>query len=448
VLILPVQRFLISSAWRAEALREFFQFLALQERRGVPLAESLDHLQAPRSKKSLLRAFRWTFFLSIGGIVGLSVLIVALAFYPFSGESIDFLAFLYTPLLTILFVWFLLSFFLDVFLTTEDYCQELAARLFPAVSKGTPLSEAMRCAGGWFPTLAVDLVAAGEETNQVAETLKDLANYLKADQTVPCSEWALVFYPFPTVVVALNLFGGIMIFIMPKFVAIFTELGMEIPWATRWVIDHSFLGLWGASGATLFFLLTVVYSNCRFVGGRSSQSWLTRLPVIRLFAPPLVWILSLFPRLPLVRQWVQPLVLSQFLLVLGRFLRVHAPMPDALQRAGDLVQGTGFDRLGQRAARGVQQGLSLSQALEAESAIPAGICQMVRLAERNETLPERCLDLAQTLREKWFFRTQRLIRILEPLILLAVGLLVGIIALALYLPLFNLSSAMSQKIFE
>ncbi len=452
MLISPVQRFLMSGSWRAEALREFFQFLALQERRGVPLAESLDQLRANRPKKSLLSIFRWIYVTSAYGIIGLTALIILLTvgsiFSPSLGEWIEFLVFLYSPLVTLFLTWLMASCFLDVFLTTEDYCQELAARLFPAVSKGATLSEAMRRAGGWFPALAVDLVAAGEESNQVAETLKDLANYLKADQTAPCSEWALVFYPLPTVLMALVLLSGIMIFIMPKFVAIFMEMGMEIPWATRWAINHSFSGLVWVIGLTVFLLLTVAYSSCRFVGGRSIPSWMTRLPVVRLFVQPLVWSVSLLPRLPLVRQWVRPLVLSQFLLVLGRFLRVHAPMPDALQRAGDLVQGTGFDRLSQRAARGVEQGLSLSQALEAESAIPAGICQMVRLAEHNETLPERCLDLAQTLREKWFFRTQRLIRILEPLTLLAVGLLVGVMALALYLPLFTISAVLSQKIFE
>jgi type II secretory pathway component PulF len=172
----------------------------------------------------------------------------------------------------------------------------------------------------------------------------------------------------------------------------------------------------------------MAYGNCRFVERRGLS--------------------ALIARLPLLRQWVRPLVLSQFLLVLGRFLRVRAPMPEALKRAGGMGQGSILHDLGQRAARGVQQGLSLSQALEGEALMPEGLCQMIRLAENNETLPQRCLDLAQNLRERWFFRAQRLVRIVEPLALLGVGLLVAAIAAAFYLPLFNLSVAMTQKMFE
>ncbi|HNY28234.1 MAG TPA: type II secretion system F family protein [Candidatus Sumerlaeota bacterium] len=434
MLILPLQRFLMSGAWRAEALREFFQFLALQERRGVPLAESLDHLQARRSKKVLLASLRWAIQLSLIGMVILTLLLAAIGIgnafdsFLFPKDLEEILSLFYLPLVGVFTLCFLESSFLDLILTTEDYGQELAARLFVHVSKGVPLSQAMRRARGWFPWPAADLVAAGEETGQMAETLDDLANYLKADQTVPYTEWALVFYPFPTVVLALSLLSGILVFIMPKFVAIFTEMGMEMPGPTAWVINHRFEGFGAVLGGSFLFMSLVALTNSRFVDRYGISALLSRLPFLNL--------------------WVRPLILSQFLLVLGRFLRVHLPLPDALQKAGELVQGSSFSRVAERAGRRVQQGLTLSKALETESSVPAGIRQMVRLAEHNETLPERCLELAQSLREKWFFRTQRLTRIVEPLSLLLVGLLVGAMALALYLPLFNMTTAMSNRLFQ
>ncbi len=442
MLIWPVQRFVMSGTWRSEALREFFLFLALQERRRVPLVESLDRLRARRSKKTFLCLLKWSILFGLAGLacLGLSIVFLALCrtslgeallpgfYFISSPDTIKKLTFCFFPCLAILSLGVLTSCFLDVILSPEDYCQELAARLYPAVSHGQPLSEAMRLARGWFPVLAADLVAAGEETGQLAESLDDLAAYLKSDQTTPFSEWTLVLYPFPTVVVALFLLAFLMAFVMPKTVAIFSETGIPLPAWTAWVLNHVQAGFWGILGVAFVCLAAMAYGNCRFVERRGLS--------------------ALIARLPLLRQWVRPLVLSQFLLVLGRFLRVRAPMPEALKRAGGMGQGSILHDLGQRAARGVQQGLSLSQALEGEALMPEGLCQMIRLAENNETLPQRCLDLAQNLRERWFFRAQRLVRIVEPLALLGVGLLVAAIAAAFYLPLFNLSVAMTQKMFE
>jgi hypothetical protein len=76
VLIWPVQRFVMSGTWRSEALREFFLFLALQERRRVPLVESLDRLRARRSKKEFLCLLKWSILLGLAGLACLGLSIV------------------------------------------------------------------------------------------------------------------------------------------------------------------------------------------------------------------------------------------------------------------------------------------------------------------------------------------------------------------------------------
>jgi hypothetical protein len=152
VLIWPVQRFVMSGTWRSEALREFFLFLALQERRRVPLVESLDRLRARRSKKTFLCLLKWSILFGLAGLacLGLSIVFLALCrtslgeallpgfYFISSPDTIKKLTFCFFPCLAILSLGVLTSCFLDVILSPRTTARSWRRVFIPPFRTGSP----------------------------------------------------------------------------------------------------------------------------------------------------------------------------------------------------------------------------------------------------------------------------------------------------------------------
>jgi type II secretory pathway component PulF len=396
---------------RGVLMSEFFDILALSEERGFSIVETLEAIEKQALEPGRLR---WLAFVAGPGVV----LVLLGLFLTASGmeEAGEFCWALGGVLLG--------CFFLIAICVgrtfTDDYAGILARLLRASIVQGNTLGEAMQKHRAWFHPHEILMAQVGERVGRLDLTLSRLSRFARFSP-LRHALWYFLAYFALIVTVSGSILGFFFVFIMPRITEILTSLGAPLPpWtrgvlsASHWFVHHGYLGLCLAFGLLLFFLVL----GSGFLGTGQPFSILARIPLL--------------DRLLLKR------ALARFFFTLGCLLQARVPLPGIMTFAGASSGHWRLGRLSDRVGERIGQGKSLSQSLESESAVPARLRRILRLAEQNETVPERCLEIAQWLQEEAEHRVLRIVAVLEPVSVLVWGALVGCVVAAIYLPLFFL----------
>lgn len=290
------------------------------------------------------------------------------------------------------------------------------------VLEGLPLSAAMAEHPGLFPLMYQQSVAAAEQAGQLDRVMRRLADH--AEQQLALARGLLValVYPLLLALIALSVVWGLLAFVVPRVVGVFEQARQELPWMTRSLLEAS--RLFSEFGGLL--LLTIGAFGTALVLA-------LRTPAVRGRIDRAVLRLPLFGRL------LQARAAALFARTLAILVSSAVPAVEALRAAAGVSVNRAVRADLLAAAERVREGASISAALEPIDWLPSVTLRLIRGGERAGEVGEM-LEHAAALQEAELADAgQVLLAVLQPLLILMVGLVVLYIVLAILLPIMNLS---------
>lgn len=300
----------------------------------------------------------------------------------------------------------------------QDICQR--------VEDGASLSDAMEEHPGVFDQTFRAIIAAGESTGSTADAFDRLATITKAQQEIRIRVIGSLIYPIILIMLAVGVVGILMFYVLPKFDDLYKTLGTDLPWITTAMIDVSDWILGNQIAMAVLFVGTITALG---VG------W--RLPATR---TTLDWLLI---RLPLISKVIQRIILAKIFRVWGTLVRSNVPLLDGLRLSQATTTHSGFRAMMDDVIAAVADGNPVGESLSRHSLVPATMASAISTGEQSGRLADSLLFLADYLDDENAETIGTLTRLVEPLILVIMGVVVGAIAIALFLPLFDLTAAVS-----
>jgi type IV pilus assembly protein PilC len=288
--------------------------------------------------------------------------------------------------------------------------------LINRVTEGYSLSES---ALGFLPPLAIGSLRAAERAGNLEETLENLSKYF--ENQADFEEKVIGAFIYPTFVLGLSflIVFALIFFVLPTMKGLFADLGGELPLITNAILSlGDYLSWW------CFFLAGLLG-----VGG-----WLL------LRQKDSEKIEQIVLRIPFFGKLIRQEVIIHGFGTLGTLLNGGTPMLEALIIAADTSRSVVFKKIIWKTRKGVENGEKLSEELGKFSFFPEETMQMLKVGENSGRLGQMLLDIANFLAKEREISLKRFTTLLEPAMTLAVGLVVGLIVLAIFLPVINMIS--------
>ncbi len=300
----------------------------------------------------------------------------------------------------------------------------IAAGLARAIGAGRQLSEAMRHYPRQFDPMFRQLIAVGEASGQLVPLLARLAEDRERGAVQRARVRGALAYPLAVLGFALLITVALLAWVVPTFAQVFEGFGATLPAPTRLVLALS-------DGLMVFGPPAALGS---FAAGAGVALLLRRSAEARHQAGHLAL------RLPLAGPLLRTLAAARWSRTLGTLLRAGTPLADAFD---SLAQATGnpvFDRATGEIATRLLHGERLAAAMRAVGCFPAEVVQPIAVAEESGTLDAMLADIASLCERQVDERIGALTSLCEPLVVIVLGVLVGALVVAMYLPIVQLGN--------
>ena len=302
--------------------------------------------------------------------------------------------------------------------------RRVIADIRDTVRGGAPLSQALERQHGLFSRLYVNMVRAGEAGGSLHETLQRLADYLERSQELKGRVINAMIYPAILLVVV----GGALLFLLgyvvPQFAQMYESLDVTLPWFTRAVLE---IGLRVRQGWIVFIVVPAL-----------ALLWMERKRRDAAFRLAFdAWLL----KRPVVGPLVARLETARLSRTLGTLLRNGVPLLAGLGIARNVLGNRALAGDVAEAAEAVKNGAGLSGALSRNGRFPRLALQMIQVGEESGTLESMLLRTADTFDVETARSIDRMLAALVPVITLLLASVVGVVIIAVLVPLYDLTNA-------
>jgi type II secretory pathway component PulF len=291
------------------------------------------------------------------------------------------------------------------------------------VMSGMAVSAALRNQGDVFGEAYVASIAAGEASGRLPEVLGRLAAMARAEVRLQSTRRALLAYPIVLVVVSVLVILGLMFFVLPEFANVFDQFGMPLPVITRILLGISFQLRWR------WWLWAVVAAAAVLGFG----VW-RRSPAGRGF-----WDQMMLDAV-LIRDVTRSVLTGRSFRLLGIMLESGVPLVEALRLTRSSIQNSRFRALFGRLEEEVLSGRPLAEALATAPFVPGGASEMIATAERTGTMAMVTQIVGEFYEEEGETRLRELATMIEPIIIVVMGIVVACVVLSVMLPMFDFAS--------
>ena len=292
------------------------------------------------------------------------------------------------------------------------------------VEAGASLSKALKSSSPLFDNFYCDLVATGEETGYLGQVFVRLAMYREKSEAMRKKVIKAMIYPSMVMLTAISVTILMLVFVIPQFAAIFGSFGAELPWFTRQVLKASdFLINYGGYLAVGLLLALVLYRYSY------KRSYSFRLRMARL---------SL--RLPIIGNVVLKATIARFARTLATTFSAGIPLLTGLQSAGKTAGNLHIEEAIMEAHTSAAAGMPLYLSLRQCNVFPELMLQMTMIGEESGSLDDMLNKMASLYENDVDNIVDNLGQILEPLIIIVLGVLIGGLLVAMYMPIFTLMS--------
>jgi type IV pilus assembly protein PilC len=294
------------------------------------------------------------------------------------------------------------------------------------VQQGSPLSEAMAKHTECFDELYVSMIEAGETGGVLDEVLLRLSKLLEDMARLKNQIKSAMTYPVAVGILAIIVFFGMTIFLIPVFAKIFTDLKVPLPALTQFMLFLS-----GVMRSWLILIPIVTIAATVFLLRRYYKTPMGRLQID--------WF---FLKMPLFGDLNEKSAVARFCRVFGTLMRSGVPILSSLDIVCNTVGNQVIANTIAGAKEEIQQGGMMSLALQKANVFPALAIQMISIGEETGELDAMMMKVADFYEDEVEQAVKALTSIIEPLMMVAVAGMVGIILLSMYLPMFKIFDAL------
>ncbi|MSR66739.1 MAG: type II secretion system F family protein [Pedosphaera sp.] len=314
----------------------------------------------------------------------------------------------------------------------NPYLKKIVAGVTESIEGGSTFSEALYKFPKVFDKLYINMVKAGELGGVLEVTLNRLSEFMEKAQQIKGKVKAAMFYPVAVIIVATVIVGVLMVVVIPKFEQVFVDMlgeGEKLPDFTRLVLgisraikDNIFLTI----GAVVGLFVTFKLITNKTVWGRYAWDKFTLI-------------------MPALGPVVSKVAISRFSRTLGTLVASGVPILQALnivkETAGNMVVTRAIDAV----YAAVKEGETITKPLEGSGIFPPMVVSMVDVGEQTGALPEMLIRIANVYDEEVDNAVSAMTALLEPIMIVFLGVIVGSIVIAMFLPLIVMMDKLGKN---
>ncbi|WP_394247636.1 type II secretion system F family protein [Vibrio profundi] len=304
--------------------------------------------------------------------------------------------------------------------------KSILSHISKGVEAGTPLSKAMRTASHHFDDLYTDLVASGEQSGHLAQVFERLATYREKSEQLKAKVIKALIYPCMVVLVALAVSYLMLTIVIPEFENMFSGFGADLPWFTQqvlllshWIQNYSFYAV---------MIVIVLVLLFKFA---SARSYTLRLSTSRVGL-----------KFPVLGAVVSKASIAKFSRTLATSFSSGIPILTSLQTTAKTAGNIHYQAAIIDVHKETAAGMPMYIAMRNTNAFPEMVLQMIMIGEESGKLDDMLNKVATIYEFEVDNTVDNLGKILEPLIIVFLGTVVGGLVIAMYLPIFNLMSVL------
>ena len=291
------------------------------------------------------------------------------------------------------------------------------------IQAGSSLSEGIGRHPRAFSDFFVNMVRAGESSGRLDEILDRVATYLEKVSALQRKVKASLFYPAFVSVLAFSITMFLLVVIVPKFKEIFASLGGQLPWPTRALLQVSeFLGTYVAAEVILALALAgLLRFYITTPGGR-------------------LWLDATLLRLPIIGKLLQKVVVAQFARTLSTLVKSGVPILGSMEIVAKTSGNKVVERAVLAARSSIKEGENIADPLAHSKVFPPMVTRMIAVGEKTGELEKMLSKIADFYESEVDAAVTALTSLIEPMVIAALGIVIGGIVVALFMPIFTITT--------
>jgi type IV pilus assembly protein PilC len=295
------------------------------------------------------------------------------------------------------------------------------ADTYEEVQKGLTLSESMKKHNNVFPTILISMVEAGEVSGNLDTIMLRMAEHFEKENKIENKVKSSMVYPAVLAVVTVAVVIFMLVFIMPTFVGMFEGSGTELPGLTQMLINmsNSLKTYWYIYTAVI---IAIVFGISMYKKSEEGTKFFDSLKL----------------RLPVVKGTSTMLATSRFTRTLSTLMSSGIPLIQAMEVVSRVVNNSIIEERLISGIENIRKGVSLSRTVKDVGIFPPMVDSMIRIGEESGSLDSMLYKTADFYDEEVETSMQKLTSMIEPLMIVVMGLLIGFIVIAMYLPMFDM----------
>jgi len=305
--------------------------------------------------------------------------------------------------------------------TESENLREVIQQVAKDVEAGQSLSDSMSKHPKAFPPIFVNMVRAGETGGVLDEVLLRVADLFETEQALKAKIKSAMTYPVAMGVLVVVILAAMMIFVVPVFQGMFEDMGGELPGLTQFLVDMSeFVSGFGGL-ITLVVTIGLWFAFRAWTGTDSGR---------------LIWD-GIKLRAPVIGNLTQKIALARFTRTFGTLVAAGVPILSALDIVADTAGNEVVAQAVKKARSAIKEGETIAKPLSESKVFPSMLVQMISVGEETGALDAMLNKIADFYDEEVGTAVEGLTSLIEPMMMVTLGGVVGTMVIALYLPMFN-----------
>lgn len=301
--------------------------------------------------------------------------------------------------------------------------REAILKIAEMVETGSSLSQAFSSHPKIFNTFYVSCVKSGEASGKVADSLDYLAQHLESEYELQAKIKGAMLYPLMVIIVALGVSLLIIFFIIPRLISVLEEMNEELPFSTRAMISFSGFIRGGGWILILIFFVGLIFLFQYFRRSQEGKDFWDKASL----------------KIPLFGDFYKKIYLTRFAENLSVLIAAGLPITQALKITADVIDNGFYKKIIEKTEERVARGETISSVLSRyPEQIPSFLTQMVSTGEETGRLENTLMDVVDFYKGDLDRFINNLTKILEPILMLFLGGIVGTLVISIFIPLFRI----------
>ena len=306
--------------------------------------------------------------------------------------------------------------------TANPYLAKITGEMQKDVESGQTLSSVMAKYPKAFPPIYIAMVRAGEAGGVLDQVLLRVADHLQEANELKSKIKSAMAYPVVMLIITFALTFVMLTFIVPIFANMFKDLGGEMPFATKMLMALS-EGIRGPQGLSVFIIVVGAVFAVRYARKTEKGAY--------------TWD-SLKLKMPVIGQLVRKIALANFSRTLGTLIASGTPILQGLDIVSETAGNAVIAEAVIGARQSIREGETIAKPLAESGIFPPMVIQMISIGEETGQLETMCAKVADFYEQEVAATVDALTSLIEPLLIVFLGVVIGGILISLYLPMFNI----------